>query len=119
MTLRKVAMTASLVAAVAGLTTGAAFAQYELVIPSYEYRTGPFAPNGIPLNNGYVDYFTLLNERDGGINGVKIKIVPCETAYNTQQGVECYEKTKGIGPSGALAISPYSTGITYQIIPKA
>lgn len=120
MTDRKLLPVLAAVLAAAGLGTSAAVAQgYELVIPSYEYRTGPFAPNGIPLNNGYVDYLTLLNERDGGINGVKIKIVPCETAYNTQQGVECYEKTKGIAPSGALAISPYSTGITYLIIPKA
>ena len=60
----------------------------------------------------------MLNERDGGINGVKIKVVPCETAYNTKQGVECYEKTKNEG-SGALVYQPLSTGITYQLIPKA
>jgi branched-chain amino acid transport system substrate-binding protein len=103
-----------------GMGAGGAAAQgYELVVPSFDYRTGPFAPSGIPVANGFADYITLLNERDGGIEGIKVKIVPCETAYNTQQGVECYEKTKGIGPSGALVIAPYSTGITYQIIPKA
>ena len=61
----------------------------------------------------------MLNERDGGINGTKIKLTPCETAYNTKRGVECYENTKGEGESGALVIQPLSTGITYQIIPKA
>ena len=61
----------------------------------------------------------MLNERDGGINGVKIKNVTCETGYNTKKGVECYEKIKGTPPSGALLVQPLSTGITYQLIPKA
>jgi len=91
---------------------------YELTIPSMDYRTGPYAPNGIPFANGWTDYWTMLNERDGGINGVKIKMVPCETAYNTKKGVECYEKTKKEG-NGALVYQPLSTGITYQLIPKA
>ena len=86
----------------------------ELIIPALEYRTGAYAPNGIPFWNGFEDYLTLLNERDGGINGVKIKIVPCETSYDTKQGVECYERVK----QGALIFSPISTGITYQLIPK-
>ena len=47
----------------------------ELIIPALEYRTGAYAPNGIPFWNGFADYLTLLNERDGGIGGVKIKIV--------------------------------------------
>jgi branched-chain amino acid transport system substrate-binding protein len=118
MSLTGLMKSASLAALAAVMVAGAA-AAYELVIPALDYRTGPFAPNGIPFANGYSDYFTLLNERDGGINGVKIKIVPCETEYNTQKGVECYEKTKGEGPSGALVYQPLSTGITYQIIPKA
>ncbi|MDZ7840184.1 MAG: ABC transporter substrate-binding protein [Gammaproteobacteria bacterium] len=92
---------------------------YELVMPSLDYRTGPYAPNGIPWANGYTDYLTMLNERDGGINGVPIKNVPCETAYNTKQGVECYENVKDTEPSRALMVEPRSTGITYQLIPKA
>src|SRR6516225_11825524 len=66
----------------------------ELIIPALEYRTGPYAPNGIPFWNGFSDYLTLLNERDGGIGGVKIKIAVCETAYDTKRGVDCYEKVK-------------------------
>jgi branched-chain amino acid transport system substrate-binding protein len=90
----------------------------EMTIPSLVYRTGPYAPNGIPFANGYADFWNLLNERDGGIEGVKINLIECETAYNTKQGVECYENTKGQG-SGALVFQPLSTGITYQLIPKA
>lgn len=102
------------VAAVAMLAASPAVA--DLVFPSLDYRTGPFAAGGIPFADGYSDYLTLLNERDGGIGGVKISNPTCETAYNTEKGVECYEATKGLG---ALIYQPLSTGITYQIIPKA
>ena len=90
-------------------------AMADLVFPSLSYRTGPYAPGGIPFADGYMDYFTLLNERDGGIGGEKIVVPECETAYNTEKGVECYESTKGMG---ALVYQPLSTGITYQLIPK-
>jgi len=88
----------------------------DLVFPSLSYRTGPYASGGIPFADGYADYFTLLNERDGGIGGVMARVLECETGYNTEKGVECYEATKG---EGSLVYQPLSTGITYQLIPKA
>ena len=91
-------------------------AMADLVFPSLSYRTGPYASGGIPFADGYADYFTLLNERDGGIGGVPARILECETGYNTEKGVECYESTKG---EGSLVYQPLSTGITYQLIPKA
>ncbi len=102
------------VTAVAGLMA-AAPAMADLVFPSLSYRTGPYAAGGIPFADGYADYFTLLNERDGGIGGAMTKLLECETGYNTEKGVECYESTKG---QGALVYQPLSTGITYQLIPK-
>ena len=87
----------------------------DLVFPSLSYRTGPYAAGGIPFADGYADYFTLLNERDGGIGGVMTRLLECETGYNTEKGVECYEATKG---EGSLVYQPLSTGITYQLIPK-
>jgi len=87
-----------------------------IFIPLLVYRTGPYAPNGIPSANGFNDYFNLLNERDGGINGVKIAFEECETQYDTKQGVECYERLKSKNP---VLVNPFSTGITYQLIPKA
>ena len=102
--------------ALAGTMTAAAPALADLVLPSLSYRTGPYAANGIPFADGYADYLTLLNERDGGIGGVPIRLLECETGYNTEKGVECYESTKG---EGALVYQPLSTGITYQLIPKA
>lgn len=98
----------------AALVAGPALA--DLTIVDTSYRTGPYAANGIPFSDGYQDYFTLLNERDGGIGGEKINLIECETGYNTEKGVECYESTKGEMP---LVYEPLSTGITYQLIPKA
>ncbi|AHD11037.1 ABC transporter substrate-binding protein [Phaeobacter gallaeciensis] len=98
-----------------GAVMAAGPAMADLVFPSLSYRTGPYAAGGIPFADGYADYFTLVNERDGGINGVKAKVIECETGYNTEKGVECYEATKG---EGALVYQPLSTGITYQLIPK-
>jgi branched-chain amino acid transport system substrate-binding protein len=96
-----------------------AAAQNEQFIPMLVYRTGPYAPSGIPVANGFRDYYKLINKRDGGINGVKITFEECETKYNTKLGVECYEKLKNKGPTGASLVNPFSTGITYQLIPKA
>src|SRR5439155_1471193 len=58
-----------------------ALAAGEDFIPLLVYRTGPYAPSGIPIANGFIDYFALLNERDGGINGVKVAWEECETQY--------------------------------------
>ncbi|MFG5382857.1 MULTISPECIES: ABC transporter substrate-binding protein [unclassified Yoonia] len=91
-------------------------AMAELVIPDLSYRTGPYAAGGTPFSDGFQDYFALLNARDGGIGGEPVRILECETGYNTEKGVECYESTKG---EGALIYQPLSTGITYQLIPKA
>ncbi len=109
-------MTLRLAAAmVAALAVGAPAMAQDLHFPSLSYRTGPFGASGTPFADGYQDYLTLLNERDGGIGGVKIRQTECETAYNTEKGVECYESIKGDNP---LILQPLSTGITYQLIPK-
>lgn len=88
----------------------------DLVFPDLSYRTGPYAANGAPIADGYADYFTLLNKRDGGIGGAPIRYIACETGYDVARGLECYEATKG---EGALLYQPLSTGLTYKLIPKA
>ena len=76
----------------AALTSPAAFAQAkEQFFPVLVYRTGAYAPNGVPFANGYVDYLKYVNAK-GGINGVKISYEECETGYATDKGVECYER---------------------------
>lgn len=118
MTLRhlRIGAVAAGILAAAAWSVPTAVAQDGLYIPTFVYRTGAYAPNGIPIADGFKDYFTLLNERDGGIEGVRIIHEECETQYDTKQGVECYERLKSKNP---LMINPFSTGITYALIPKA
>ena len=85
-------------------------------LPMLTYRTGPYAPSGTPIANGFRDWYTLLNKRDGGIEGVKIVFEECEFGYNTAKGVECYERLKSKNP---VVVGPFSTGLTYKLIPKA
>ena len=101
----------------AALATPAA-AQNEQFVPILSYRTGAYAVNGVPYANGVSDYYNLVNERDGGINGVKLLVEECETGYATDKGVECYERLKGKGPTGAAFFNPLSTGITFALTEK-
>ena len=71
----------------AGVATQALAQSSEQFFPVLVYRTGPYAPNGVPFANGYVDYLKLVNAR-GGINGVMVKWEECETGYATAKGVE-------------------------------
>src|SRR5215217_7735187 len=91
-------------------------AQETIYVPLMTYRTGPFAGSGIPIADGMHDYLTMLNERDGGIGGVRLAIEECETGYDTKKGVECYESVKGRNP---VMVNPWSTGITLPLIPRA
>ena len=103
-------------AAGALLAADAALAQAkEQFFPVLVYRTGAYAPNGVPFANGYVDYLKYVNAK-GGINGVKISYEECETGYATDKGVECYERLKG---KGATVFQPLSTGITFALTEKA
>ena len=120
MNMKKMLLSAAAAAVVATpLLAAPAAAQNEQFMPLLVYRTGPYAPSGIPLANGFVDYFELINARDGGINGVKITWDECETSYNNDRGVECYERLKNQGPTGATTFNPYATGITYALIERA
>ena len=51
-------------------STGSAAEQVQY-FPVFVFRTGPFAPSGIPAANAARDFALLIEERDGGINGVK------------------------------------------------
>ena len=94
-------------------------AQNEQFIPALVYRTGPYAAGGSGFWGGMEDYMDLLNIRDGGVGGVMLTFEECETAYNSDRGVECYERLKGNGPTGAGVVHPLSTGITYRLIERA
>ncbi len=110
------AVAATAVTALVGTPAQAQQAK-EQFFPVLVYRTGAFAPNGVPWANGFVDYLKLTNAR-GGINGVKISFEECETGYATDRGVECYERLKGKN-GGAAMFQPLSTGITFALTEKA
>jgi branched-chain amino acid transport system substrate-binding protein len=110
---------ALIVTVITGPMVLAAIAQEKSIfIPLLSYRTGPYAPSGVPSLNGFNDYFNLLNERDGGIEGVKIVFEECEMQYDTKQGVECYERLKNLH-GGAVLVNPFSTAVVYSLVPKA
>ena len=101
------------------LTPALAHAQTQqdsVYIPLLTYRTGPFAATGVPIANGMHDYLTMLNERDGGISGVRLNVEECETGYDTGKGVACYEASRAENP---VIINPWSTGTALQLIPRA
>lgn len=104
------------IAACASSALAAAPAKQQF-FPLLSYRTGPYAPNGVPWANGKLDYIKLVNARDGGINGVAISYEECETGYATDRGVECYERLKG--RPGVTVFDPQATGITFALTEKA
>ena len=73
----------------------------------------------IPTTNGFIDYVTLLNERDGGIHGVTLVWEECETVYDVPRGVECYERLKTKGPTGAAVMIPRGTPMSYALTERA
>lgn len=103
--------------ALALLAAGAAVQAQEQYVPALVYRTGQFAPLGVPWADGKLDYYKLVNAR-GGINGVKLKYEECETGYDTAKGVECYERMKGQN-GGAPGFDTMSTGITFAVSDRA
>src|SRR6266536_560553 len=116
-TIMKFSKAALLGLALCGATTMAS-AQNEQFIPMNGYWVGPYAPGGSGIFGGFIDYINMLNVRDGGVGGVKLTYEKCETEYNNARGVECYEREKKKGPTGATVIHPLSTGITYSLIDK-
>ncbi|MEW5864722.1 MAG: ABC transporter substrate-binding protein [Pseudomonadota bacterium] len=117
--MKRNAFAVAIAAVAAAGFSGAVLAQAkEQFVPANFYWVGPYAPGGSGIAGGMLDYFKLINNRDGGINGVKLTWEKCETEYNNARGVECYERSKNKGPTGATLIHPLSTGITYSLIEK-
>ena len=83
------------------------------------YREGAQRFMGIPRADGYLAYLTLLNERDGGIHSVKLVWEECETVCDVTRSIECYERLKAKGPTGAAALQPQGTPLTYALTERA
>lgn len=116
MKLKKSALIGLTIAGALGASNVLAAEQY-VGMPSY--RVGPYAAGGSGIFGGMIDYFQMINARDGGVNGVKLTWEECETEYNNARGVECYERMKKNGPTGNTVFHPLSTGITYSVIDRA
>ncbi len=114
MGIKGAAIALAVAGALGAVQEAAAQSASEIFVPVLVYRTGAYAPNGIPWADGYVDYLKLVNAK-GGVNGVKIAFEECETGYATDRGVECYERLKSKKP---VAVNPLSTGITYALTDK-
>jgi branched-chain amino acid transport system substrate-binding protein len=91
----------------------------EQFLPVLVTREGAVRSFQAPRADGYIAYLTLLNERDGGINGVKLVWEECETVFDATRTVECYERLKTKGPTGAAVFHPHGTPPTYALIERA
>ena len=97
-----------LVAAVLGGLVGvtAVAAASEQFLPVLSVREGGQRFVFGPRADGYIAYLTLLNARDGGISGVPLVWEECDTVYDVMRGIECYERLKTKGPTGASVFHP-------------
>ncbi len=111
--LRSFALATALALSVA---TPAAWAD-EQYFPLQSYRVGPYAAGGTGFFGGFIDYLNLVNIRDGGVNGVKLTWDECETQYEVERGVECYERQKTA--KNVAAFNPLSLGIQIALLERA
>src|SRR5580765_418177 len=111
-TIKAAALSAAMIVSVA-LPAAHADEQY---FPLQSYRVGPYAAGGTGFFGGFIDYLNLINIRDGGVNGVKLTWDECETQYEVERGVECYEWQKS--HAAAAAWNPLSVGIAYAMIDR-
>jgi branched-chain amino acid transport system substrate-binding protein len=91
----------------------------EQFLPVLTIREGALKAVGIPRADGFIAYVTLLNARNGGINGVPLVWEECETVYDVSRGIECYERLKAKGPTGAAVVHPRGTPMTYALTERA
>jgi branched-chain amino acid transport system substrate-binding protein len=106
-----------LVAAMLGGLVGVtAVAQF---LPVLSTREGALRAVLTPFANGFIDYVTLLNERDGGIHGVPLVWEECETVWDVPRGIECYERLKAKGPTGSAVMQVFATPLLYALTERA
>ncbi|MDM8563156.1 ABC transporter substrate-binding protein, partial [Candidatus Marithioploca araucensis] len=67
----------------------------------------------------FMDYMAMLNKKDGGLNGVKLVWEECDTKYNIDRTIDCYEKLKDKGSTGAAMFSFVNTDATYAMLERA
>src|SRR5262252_8754049 len=91
----------------------------EQFLPVLSIREGALRFLGIPQADGEIAYLTLLNERDGGINGVQLVWEECETVYDVTRSIECYERLKNKGSTGAAVFPLFGTPQVSALLERA
>ena len=101
-----IGMTASVIA----VSSYVEMAIADLKFPMLVYRTGAYAPNGIPNADGFVDYYKMINARDGGIGGEKIYTQNVRQDIKLKLVLSVTKKTKKMRwySSQCLLVSPIS-----------
>jgi hypothetical protein len=107
------ALSVSALGTVVGSDTARADEQY---FPLQSYRVGPYAAGGTGFFGGFIDYLNLINIRDARVNGDKLTWDECETQYEVERGVECYDRQKS--HANIAAWNPLSVGIAYAMIDR-
>ena len=94
-------------------------AQNEQFFPALVYRSGPYAPNGIPFANGYGDYLRpgqrarrRHQRRQDHDRGVRDRL-------RHRPRRRMLRAAEGQGPDRRRVFVPLSTGITYALMDKA
>jgi branched-chain amino acid transport system substrate-binding protein len=90
------------------------FAQHEKeqFYPLFTYRTGPYANVGISIIAGQRDMLTYLADTEGGVDGVKNFTVECETSYDIDKGIECFDRyVHGYQGAPIATITSMSSGL--------
>jgi len=109
-------LVAAVLGGLVGVTAVAADAQF---LPVLSMREGALKGLRIPFADGYIAYLTLLDERYGGINGVPVVWEECETVYDVDRSLGCYERLYTKGPTGAAVFHPMGTHIIYALTERA
>jgi branched-chain amino acid transport system substrate-binding protein len=109
-------LVAAVLGGLVGVTTVVAGTQF---LPILSIREGALRFHQIPAANGFIDYVTLLNVRDGGINGVPLVWEECETVADVTRGVACYERLKTQGPTGAAVFPLIGTALVNALLERA
>lgn len=98
----------------AGSTPGVT--ETEIVVGSFQALSGPYAAIGVPMKSGMEAYFNWIN-KNGGINGRKIKLIVEDDQLNPSRTVAAVKKmveqdnifalVGGLGTYGCLAVMDY------------
>lgn len=71
-----------------------ASAEKEIVVGRAADLSGPFAPSATGIANGGSAHLRYVNEKLGGLKGIKVKEVVVDTAYNLDREISAYKKFK-------------------------